>query len=108
MISYQNAKEIIEILTSGINCDTNNWIKFFTDVSEVKNATPEPSEVEHICIKYFEKYKANDGKTAPIAIIDIDLIYGESFSLSINDFTHFDIANILKNLERAHNCMKLK
>lgn len=104
MISYQSAKEIIEILTSGVDFDTSNWIKLCDDESEAKNTTPETPEVEHIYIKYFEK----GDQSSPLATIDIDAFSGVYISFSSSDFTQWGIGNVLKNFQSAHNYIKSK
>lgn len=108
MISYERAKKVLEILNKNIShdCDTVNWIKFYDDESEEVNAAPEPSEVEHICVKYFIKLGAGAGSSAYIAIVDIDATSIPCFSLQINDFTEWRVGKILTNLESAHNCIK--
>lgn len=108
MIGYENATEVIEILTESIDCDTVSWFKFCDDESEQKNAVPEPAEVEQICVKYFRKYEAGVDGSTPIAIVDIDVISAPCFSLQIVDFTELKVGKILTNIQSAHNCMKLK
>lgn len=108
MISYENAKEIIEILTKNTNLDTVSWFKFWNDESEQKNAIPEPPEVECIYIKYFGKHEAGVGSSAPIATIDIDVISAPCFSLNVNDFAEFAVDAILTNVQSVHNWMRLK
>lgn len=108
MISYENARELIEILTKDVDYDTSSWINFFTDESEANNITPEPPEVKRVSVKYFEKNKEDDGTRAPVAIVDIEILFGVYFSLNVNDFTRWGIGNILKNIQCANNCIKLK